>query len=293
MRIRPMTPDDVPAAERLSAVAFHDLDVRTQPPGSPPPGLRSPQRATAWIRRLHHLVAQDAPGCWVAEDEDGRIVGQSIATMREGLWGLSNYAVLPDLQTRGIGKALLEASLGYGGPGGRGIICASPDPRATRRYRLAGFDMHPAISVRGTVQRAVLPSLPEVRFGSADDIDLLEAVDRKVRGASHGPDFPVMLEQFGLKVYDRSGSRGYAFHLADGSPYLLAATDVTAAQAVLWGCLAESSEAEPVEFDNLTAQQQWALDVGLAAGLAVYARGFVGLRDLAPPAPYIPSGHFL
>lgn len=108
-----------------------------------------------------------------------------------------------------------------------------------------GGGVDPAVAPLGRTGRAALPSLPAVRLGSADDIDLLEAVDRKVRGASHGPDFPVMIEQFGLKVYDREGSRGYAVHLADGSPYLLAATDVTAAQAVLWGCLAESSEAEP------------------------------------------------
>ncbi|MGH3508283.1 MAG: GNAT family N-acetyltransferase [Nocardioidaceae bacterium] len=293
MRIRPMTLDDIPAAERLSAVAFHDLDLRTQPPGFPPPELRSPDRAQAWVRRLRHLVEHDAPGCWVAEDDEGRIVGQSIATVREGLWGLSNYGVLPDLQARGIGKQLLEASLAYGDPTGPGIICASPDPRATRRYRLAGFAMHPAMMVHGTVDRQSLPALPDVRAGSAEDVDLLDAIDRKVRGAGHGPDFPVMMEQFGLKVLESGGSRGYAFHLADGSPYLLAATDVEAAQAVLWACLAESSGEEPVEFDNLTAPQQWAVDVGLAAGLAVHARGFVGLRNLEPPTPYIPSGHFL
>ena len=74
---------------------------------------------------------------------------------------------------------------------------------------------------------------------------------------------------------------------------MLAATDPQAAQSVLWACLAGSAEGSPVEFDNLTAPQQWAVDVGLAAGLTVHARGFVGLRNLAPPTPYIPSGHFL
>jgi hypothetical protein len=44
---------------------------------------------------------------------------------------------------------------------------------------------------------------------------------------------------------------------------------------------------------NLTAEQEWAVDVGLAAGLELTNAGYVCLRGMRPPNPYIPSGMFL
>ncbi len=43
----------------------------------------------------------------------------------------------------------------------------------------------------------------------------------------------------------------------------------------------------------LTAEQEWALDVGLEVGLTPRAGGFVGVRGMRPPTPYLPSGAFL
>ena len=39
--------------------------------------------------------------------------------------------------------------------------------------------------------------------------------------------------------------------------------------------------------------QEWAVDVGLAAGMEVHGRGYLALRHMRPPMPYLPSGHFL
>jgi GNAT superfamily N-acetyltransferase len=44
---------------------------------------------------------------------------------------------------------------------------------------------------------------------------------------------------------------------------------------------------------DLTADQQWALDVGLIAGLDITNAGYVCLRGMRPPTPYVPSGAFL
>jgi GNAT superfamily N-acetyltransferase len=290
--IRPMTHDDVTAVEQVTGVAFYELDVATRPPGFPAPERRSAERAAGWRRRIGHLIDSDPDGCWVADDE-GSVIGAAAALLREGLWGLSTFAVLPRSQAQGVGRALLDKSLSYGGRSCPGMICSSHDPRAARRYRLAGFGLHPAMLLWGSVRRSAIPALPDVQEGGAEDFDLLDEIDRAARGHAHGVDHEAMLVDFRLKVQERSSSRGYAYLHPEGGPYLLAATDAATAQTLLWAALAEADPATPIGYHNLTAQQQWAIDVGLQAGMELHTSGYLALRAMEPPAPYIPSGHFL
>jgi predicted N-acetyltransferase YhbS len=295
MLLRPMTYDDVPAVERVTAAAFYQLDVATRPPGFPEPEMRPPERAGPWMDRLRHVLAHDPGGSWVAEEDgSGAIVGIAASTVREGLWGLSSLAVLPGVQAKGIGKQLLEAVLRQTSPGAPAIICSSHDPRAVRRYRLAGFDLHPALFLWGRPDRSAIPALPDVRDGDASDIALLDEVDRVARGHGHGPDHEIMTAQLQLKVVERGKSRGYAYVSPPGGNYLLAATDERSARQALWSALAESQpEGEIPDVHNITAHQTWAIDLGLQAGMELHQHGYVALRHLAPPWPYIPSGHFL
>ena len=96
-----------------------------------------------------------------------------------------------------------------------------------------------------------------------------------------------------LQVCDLMTGRGYVYVRRDGSPELLAATNRRVAQRLLWTALAMSSPDKPVSFGDVTAEQQWALDVALAAGLRIGNEGFLCVRHLRPPAPYLPSGRFL
>ncbi len=288
-----MTLNDVSAVERVTAEAFYALDVATRPADWPKPERRPAHRTEPWKVRLRHLVNHDADGCWVAEDDDGEVVGAAAALRREGLWALSTYAVRPGLQARGVGRRLLDAALAYGPPDSPGIISSSHDPRAVRRYRLAGFDIHPAMLMWGTVRRSAIPALPDVREGSADDIELLDEIDRASRGHGHGVDHEVLVSQWPLRIYERGTSRAYAYLYPAGGPHLLAATDPDSASSVLWAALETAQPDKPVDFHNVTGEQSWALDVALAAGMEVHNRGFLALRAMPVPAPYIPSGHFL
>lgn len=287
-----MAYDDVPAVERITAEAFHHLDVTTRPADWPPPEPRSPERGTRWMARLHHLLEHDARGCWVTESDRGDVIGCAAALVREGMWGLSTLAVLPNVQARGVGRQLMAAALAYGADG-PGFICSSHDPKAIRRYRLAGFDIYPTMLMWGVVSRAAIPSLPAVRDGDDGDLDLLNDIDHACRGFAHGVDHEILVKQFPLKVLERGASRGYAYVYAVGAPYLLAATDPEAAREVMWATLAESRPDQPVDFGQLSSHQAWAVDVGLAAGLQLHNRGYLALRDMVPPSPYLPSGHFL
>lgn len=291
--LRPMRADDVAEVEDLSAASFLDLDERLGPPASSPPVRRDAVRAEAWRRRTTHLLAGDPGGCWVAED-GGAIVGFAVSFTRELMWVLASYGVRPGLQGRGIGRALLDAAATHGRGCLRAMLASSPDPAAVRRYRLAGFDLHPQMVLDGEVDRAALPITGRLRDGALADKDLMDSVDRRARGAAHGRDHEVLVATSArLLVADRPNGQGYAYVDASGSPTLLAATSIKVATDLAWEALASVPPGAAVRVDHVTAANQWALDVGLAAGLAVHQRGYLALRRCTPPAHYLHHGSLL
>jgi GNAT superfamily N-acetyltransferase len=288
--IRPMTMADVPAAERLSAHGFHELDQRMATRSGPPPELRPPDRAAAWLDRTRHFLTTDPGGCWVAEDDAG-MLGFATSYTRELLWVLATFVVRPEAQGRGTGRMLMAAALHHGRGCLRGMLSASADPRATRTYRRAGFSLHPQMFLSGTVDRTALPVVEKVREGSAGDIDLMDSVDRRTRGAAHGPDHEVMLRHWRLVVSDTPRASGYAYVSSSGEVALLAATDRRTATGLLWECLASASG--PTRVDHVTAANEWAVDVGMAARLDLHQEGYLALRHMRPPTPYLHHGSFL
>ena len=287
-----MRPEDIGDIERLTDEGFHELNQRTLPRSWPEPTPRSVSRSAAWRLRMEHILRHDAPGCWVAEDDSG-LVGVSAALKRDLTWILATFVVRPDLQGRGVGKQLLDASLTYGRGCLRGMLAASADPKAARRYRLAGFTLHPAMLMTGTVQRDLLPVVERVREGSAGDIDLMNSVDRQVRDSAHGVDHEILTSMYRLVVVDRSTGSGYAYVEPGGGPYLLAATNRRTASDLLWETLAASSPDQPCSITHMTAANEWAMDVGMAARMDLHSIGYLALRGMRPPTPYLPSGHFL
>ena len=169
------------------------------------------------------------------------MVGFATSFTRELMWILASFAVRPALQGGGVGRALLEPRCTTGAAASAG--CSTP--RRTRRPPAATG--RPAsrstrrCSSRGTVDRSVLPVVEHVREGSAGDIDLLDSIDRRTRGAAHGSDHLVLTESFRLLVTDRPAGSGYAYVRTDGSPVLLAATDRRTATTLAWEAFAASS----------------------------------------------------
>lgn len=290
--IRPMRADDVPAVERLTAEGFYELDLRSAPREGPEPTMRSDPKAAIWRRRMAHLLRHDPGGCWVAEDRSS-LIGVSAALRRDLTWILATFAVRPGLQGRGVGRQLLDASLSYGSGCLRGMLAASADPRAARRYRLAGFTLHPAMELTGVVSRDVLPVVERVREGSVSDVEMMNSVDRRVRDAAHGVDHELLCELYRLVVVDRSTGSGYAYVQPGGGPYLLAATNRRTATDLLWESLAASSPDESCTVAHLTPQNEWAVDVGMAARMELRTSGYLALRQMKPPMPYLPSGQLL
>lgn len=80
----------------------------------------------------------------------------------------------------------------------------------------------------------------------------------------------------------------------NGSPVLLAARTEAAAKDLLWGAIKSAPHGATVSYDFITADNQWAIRVGLQAGLSISPDGPTFVRgQVGPMAPYLPSGPYL
>jgi GNAT superfamily N-acetyltransferase len=288
--IRPMQPADVPAAERLSNESFLELDRRTFRRDWPEPEPRAAAHAASWVRRSLHFLETDPGGCWVAEDDTG-MVGMATSFVRDKTWCLATYAVRPGVQSRGIGRQLLAASMHHGRGCLRGMLSASSDPKAVRLYRLSGFTLHPQMFLMGTVDRSAIPVIEKVREGSVADTDLMDSIDRQVREAAHGPDHQLMQGMWRWIVSDTTTGSGYAYLSENGRLQLLAATNRRTAARLLWTALADGGTEQTIS--HVTAANEWAIDIGIAARLELHTEGYLALRGMKPPSPYVHNGALL
>jgi GNAT superfamily N-acetyltransferase len=277
--IRPLLPEDVPTAHEVQFAALSDLEVRM---GRPAYELTDEirQRGPA---RIGHLQRTDPDSAWVAE-EDGELVGLSLALVRDGMWFLSLLMIKPGHQGKGIGRQLLDAALTTATD--RSWILSTVDPAAVRRYQRAGFQLHPCYHAEGEPDRTRIPAVQGIRDFD-DDADTLDAVCRALRGAAMGPDLDYW-QQMGNRIVVSPG-KGFAI-LRKEAPAWLAATDETTARDLLWTVLAEAPG--KVEVDWLAANQQWGIDVCLDARLALRPGASVALRGQPTMSPYLPSGAF-
>jgi predicted N-acetyltransferase YhbS len=284
--IRPMTAEDAPAAMDVVAAAFEVLLGEMGEAHVP----WSAERRARSIRRTERFVRTDPDGCWVATDAD-RVVGMTIAIRRQRLWGLAMLFVHPEQQSGRVGTGLIEHARRTADGADLELIMSSPDPRAVRRYASLGLALHPALGAKGEVDRSALPADLPVREGAAADLDLVEEVDRRLRGVPRSGDIEgILADDPGarLLVADAAGARGFAVHTA-GNVTMLGADDEATARALLWAVYAEAEG--DVEAWGWTATQGWAFDVALAARLKLVTGGAMFARGIPTlPGPYLPSG---
>ena len=279
-----MTLDDVAGVATVVGAAGEQIERRA----GREPRSRTPQQREYFLSGLRRFVELDPGGAWVAAD-GGSVVGMAAAVRRGSFWGLSMLFVDPDQQNRGLGGALVEAALACSAGAEVRMILSSSDPRALRRYSLTGLDIHPTVEARGTIDKSSIPDDVFSRCADASDLDLVASVDAGLRG-SRAADVEYLLSVGArMHVIDRGASRGYLVH-RDTRVLMLDATDDVTAAGLLWGFLAEVEEAE---IWGLTARQNWAVKVALAARLEVVAAGalFVAGRE-HPPGPWLPSGWY-
>ena len=131
--IRTVRPDEIEEVWRVHVASSHDGMARRGQAVARPDAAPVASDARAGL-------ATDPDGYFCAV-EDGRIRGMVSALVRGRLWYLSMFFVLPDDQSRGLGRALIERALAYGEARGAEIrfTWATLDPRAQARYVMAGM----------------------------------------------------------------------------------------------------------------------------------------------------------
>lgn len=284
--VRPLLPDDVAAADAAAWAALREMF----PPDFIP---AEDERVIRGRARVAHLQRTDPDGAWVAENEDGEIVGTALALVRDGVWGLSLLGVRPGLHGTGVGGALLRAALTSAEGTRAGIILSSTHPAAMRSYARAGFALRPCVALAGVLDRRGLPGGLTARPGDpVEDRDTLDHTARHVRSASYGEDVAVLIGSAGNELLVIPG-RGFVAH-REGSPSVLCATDEDAARDLLWSAFAAAPPGATVHVDFVMAGHDWVVDIGLRSGLALSPEGPVFTRgELGTMAPFLPSGAYL
>ena len=106
-----------------------------------------------------------------------------------------------------------------------------------------------------------------------------------------GVDHTLLLASCRLLVSDTSTGSGYLYVDPRGRPAVLAASNRRTATRLLWAFLAEAPP--EVSIPHVTGANQWVLDVAMAAGLQLHQSGYLGLRGMKPPSPYVHNGALL
>ena len=284
--LRPMALEDVEATMAVVEAA----DAALAKAGLlPPPTPTSDAQLEASRMGHARFVQRDGPGAWVAVSE-GRVVGVAESVRRESFWGLSMLFVHPEFQSRGVGGRLLDAAMGYAAGATQRMIQSSPDPRAMRRYFLAGLAMHPTAEMGGQPdRRAIPPSLPG-RDGDEGDLELVAEVEAEL-GRSRSEDVAFVLRdgRCRIDVVDSNPGRGWVLWRPDRL-VMLGATNQQTAAVLLWRFLAGSEG--HILIHGLTAAQQWAFDVLHQARLTAQIRGSLFVDGMAVPVPWIASGWY-
>jgi ribosomal protein S18 acetylase RimI-like enzyme len=288
---RPMTEADVPAA----VAAFDSGFIAMLARHSLPVTRNSIQDERRRQDRTLHFLRTDPQGSWVAEDE-GTVVGMSQSFVREDYWMLSQIGMLPGRQGRGLGRELLGLALSHGDPHSPGTIQCSRDPIAMALYTNFGFVLHPVVAAWGPIRPGAVERPAEVVRYEPDrvterELEVVAAIDRKVRGSARTVDIVSLLSQPENRLLLHA-DQGYAL-VTDDRIVTLGARNEESATLVLKTMLAEAPTGETIEVNWLTSAQQWAIRVAVDAGIELQPYGPVMVRGMdGPPSPYIPSGGY-
>lgn len=246
LRLRLMTPDDIPVGMHLKDLAQWN------------------QTVADWER----FLALSPDGCFAAEC-DGRVVGTSTAIVYEGRFGwIGMVMVDPGYRGQGIGRALLERAIQYVESQRIPVAKLDATPQGRPLYQTLGFVDEYAIE-RWVLHRPSLGRRQAQQQPSEIAVDVLQ-LDREVFGADRGALLRSLAESAPeLALVERRGGMvvGYAFgrrgSLADHlGPWV--ARDERAAARLL-GEFLERTGRDLVFVDAVT-QNPWGLPLVTKCG---------------------------
>jgi predicted N-acetyltransferase YhbS len=196
--VRTAKPEESPVSGQICYNAFNTLNQGHGFPCDFP----GPEAAMGLLAMMF-----SHPGfyCVVAET-GGRIAGSNCLDERSTVAGVGPITIDPELQNRGVGRALMLAVMDRArerGAAGVRLVQAAFHNRSLSLYASLGFDIREPLScMQGRTRQRGVPGCL-VRPARPQDVDLGNAVSRRVHGFDRGRELAEAVRQG-----HSSGARG-------------------------------------------------------------------------------------
>jgi GNAT superfamily N-acetyltransferase len=242
---RKATADDSYAVFQVFSTSIIDLGERTKvmaiTGGNHPEVLGS-----LWGHRkfLFDYLAQSASQFWVAE-ENGKIIGYARSIEHDGLMDLTEFFVLPDQQSAGVGSELLARAFPETDARYR-VIIATMDERALYRYLKAGvYARFPIKYFSRKAEKVTVETDLVIEPLQIDwHLDALNRIDKQIIGHARGDVHGWIATTRDGFVYKRNGEIvGYGYVGGGNGPFaVLEENDYPAVLAHAESMMAEKGE---------------------------------------------------
>jgi GNAT superfamily N-acetyltransferase len=280
---RRLRQEEVPIAANVFLVSLAELARKH---GLPAPTSYTPASV---VPAYEHLLET---GIFEVAERDGKIVGIAAATVRDAIWFLAMFWVLPEHKLQGIGRPLLERVQRLGEEQGATIRCvwSSIDFAAIASYlKLGMMPGGPIFTFAGPLEKP--PALPDARLRELDARHAF-AIDRVVRGTARPLDHAFFrargMPAFQLEIEQRIA--GY-FYVKDGVIGPAAWLEPAHGDALLSHAFLQASAQAPQVKLVALGSNQTAIRRATDAGLRlVSASHFLSSAAFGKLDCYLPSG---
>ena len=198
--VRKARPEDAPVCGRICYQAFTKISTDH----AFPPDFPSVEVATGV---LSMMFCHPGFYCVVAES-GGRILGSNCLDERSTIAGVGPITIDPEVQNKGVGRALMEAVLARSaerGCHGTRLLQAAFHNRSLSLYTKLGFDTREPIStMQGPPIKSQTPGY-NIRPARISDLEECNRLCRRVHGHDRGGDLRDAIEQRTAVVADREG----------------------------------------------------------------------------------------
>lgn len=162
---------------------------------------------------LWSYLAEAAEEFWVAE-ANGQVVGFSRTLLQDGVCELTEFFVLPEFQSNGVGRELLARSF-PSTAAMRNVIIATTDVRALVRYLKCGvYPRFPIHRFEGAPQEVHVESdlVITPMHASPETLTTLRDMDKRVLHFARDADHAFLLQDRQGYLYHRDGQAvGYGY----------------------------------------------------------------------------------
>ncbi len=219
---RPGTLDDTRAVYEIFLQSVSDLGqrmgVQAITGGDNPTVM-----AELWQRRrpLFEYLTQTADQFWIAENNRAP-VGYARSIRRDSVQQLTEFFVLPDQQSAGVGRELLARAMPPSDATQR-VIIATLDTRAVARYMKTGIYPHFSVTYFSrTPQTQIMDSDLVFQPLTESDLNTLNHIDRDILSYTREVDHRWMLSQRqGFLVIRQGQPVGYGYVGFRSGPFAL------------------------------------------------------------------------